>query len=82
MIKSLFKFGAVAAALFAISPDSAYSTQPKAANNTAYRTISVDGLNIFYREAGPRDAPAILLLHGFPSSSRMFEPLFALLRDR
>jgi alpha/beta hydrolase fold len=36
----------------------------------------------FYREAGPKDAPTILLLHGLPSSSRMFEPLFARLSDR
>lgn len=43
---------------------------------TVYRTVEVDGLSIFYREAGPKDAPTILLLHGFPSSSRMFEPLF------
>jgi pimeloyl-ACP methyl ester carboxylesterase len=49
---------------------------------TFYRTISIDGLSIFYREAGPKDAPAILLLHGLPSSSRMFEPLFARLSDR
>ena len=35
-----------------------------------YRTLNVEGLEIFYREAGPRDAPAVLLLHGFPSSSR------------
>jgi pimeloyl-ACP methyl ester carboxylesterase len=46
-----------------------------------YRTVKVDGLNIFYREAGPKDAPIILLLHGLPSSSRMFEPLFARLAD-
>jgi pimeloyl-ACP methyl ester carboxylesterase len=48
---------------------------------TFYRTIQVDGLSIFYREAGPKDAPTILLLHGLPSSSRMFEPLFARLSD-
>jgi hypothetical protein len=40
-----------------------------------YRTVKVDGLSIFYREAGPKDAPTILLLHGLPSSSRMFRPL-------
>jgi pimeloyl-ACP methyl ester carboxylesterase len=40
-----------------------------------YRTVKVDGLSIFYREAGPKDAPTILLLHGLPSSSRMFQPL-------
>lgn len=40
-----------------------------------YRTATVDGLNIFYREAGPADAPAILLLHGFPSAGHMFRDL-------
>jgi pimeloyl-ACP methyl ester carboxylesterase len=49
---------------------------------TFYRTIQIDGLSIFYREAGPKDAPTLLLLHGFPSSSRMFESLFARLSDR
>jgi pimeloyl-ACP methyl ester carboxylesterase len=48
----------------------------------SYRTIQIDSLSIFYREAGPKDAPTILLLHGLPSSSRMFEPLFARLSDR
>ena len=49
---------------------------------TFYRTTQIDGLSIFYREAGPKDAPTILLLHGLPSSSRMFEPLFVRLSDR
>ena len=49
---------------------------------TFFRTIPIDGLSIFYREAGPKDAPTLLLLHGFPSSSRMFEPLFARLSDQ
>ena len=40
-----------------------------------YRSVLVDGVSIFYREAGRADAPTLLLLHGFPSSSRMFEPL-------
>jgi pimeloyl-ACP methyl ester carboxylesterase len=40
-----------------------------------YRTVKIDGLSIFYREAGPKDAPTLLLLHGLPSSSRMFQPL-------
>ncbi len=43
---------------------------------TRYRTIAIDGVSIFYREAGPKDGPTILLLHGLPSSSRMFESLF------
>jgi pimeloyl-ACP methyl ester carboxylesterase len=46
-----------------------------------YRTVTVDGLSIFYREAGPKDAPTILLLHGLPSSSRMFQPLQTRLAD-
>jgi pimeloyl-ACP methyl ester carboxylesterase len=50
--------------------------------STHYRTIAADGLNIFYREAGPAEAPAILLLHGFPSSSRMWQPLNDRLADR
>jgi len=49
---------------------------------TSYRTKQIDSLSIFYREGGPKDAPTILLLHGLPSSSRMFEPLFARLSDR
>src|SRR6266581_4499327 len=48
----------------------------------SYRTVQVDRLSIFYREAGPKDAPALLLLHGLPSSSRMFEPLLSRLSDR
>jgi len=51
-------------------------------NLTSYRTTQIDGLSIFYREAGPKDAPTLLLLHGLPSSSRMFEPLLARLSDR
>jgi pimeloyl-ACP methyl ester carboxylesterase len=47
-----------------------------------YRSVKVDGLSIFYREAGRPDAPTILLLHGFPSSSRMFDPLLTRLSDR
>lgn len=47
-----------------------------------YRTVDVDGLPIFYREAGDHDAPAILLLHGLPSSSRMYEKLLTRLSDR
>jgi pimeloyl-ACP methyl ester carboxylesterase len=49
---------------------------------TLYRTAQIDGLSIFYREAGPKDGPTLLLLHGLPSSSRMFEPLLSRLADR
>jgi pimeloyl-ACP methyl ester carboxylesterase len=47
-----------------------------------YRSAGVDGLNIFYREAGPADAPTLLLLHGFPSAGHMFRDLIPLLADR
>src|SRR5215831_1235062 len=47
-----------------------------------YRTLNVEGLEIFYREAGPRDAPTVLLLHGFPSSSHMFRNLIPMLADK
>lgn len=46
-----------------------------------YRTVKIDGLDIFYREAGPKDAPAVLLLHGFPTSSHMFRNLIPSLAD-
>jgi pimeloyl-ACP methyl ester carboxylesterase len=48
----------------------------------SYHTVNVDGLSIFYREAGPKDAPTILFLHGLPSSSRMFQPLLTRLGDK
>ncbi|MBS2008637.1 MAG: alpha/beta hydrolase [Cyanobacteria bacterium SZAS TMP-1] len=47
------------------------STAPE----VSYQTVTVDGIEIFYREAGPEDAPIILLLHGLPSSSRMYQQL-------
>lgn len=49
---------------------------------TIYQTVTVDGLRIFYREAGPKHAQTVLLLHGFPSSSRMYERLLSSLSDR
>ena len=59
-------------------------TTPQAtpATTVRYQAVEVDGLKVFYREAGPKDAPVILLLHGFPSSSRMFEPLLPALGRR
>lgn len=47
-----------------------------------YRHVSVDGWNIFYRDAGRKDAPTVLLLHGFPTSSHMFRNLIPALADR
>ena len=67
---------AVIPALKAQAKDTAMSKQ------ILYRTVKVGALNIFYREAGPKDAPVLLLLHGLPSSSRMFEPLMIRLTDK
>jgi pimeloyl-ACP methyl ester carboxylesterase len=64
------------------------STNAPAQNMTSsrqsisYHTVEIQGLKIFYREAGPANAPTVLLLHGFPSSSRMWEPLLPLLADK
>lgn len=49
---------------------------------TRHKVVDVDGLRIFYREAGPEDAPKLLLLHGFPTSSHMFRNLIPKLSDR
>jgi pimeloyl-ACP methyl ester carboxylesterase len=55
---------------------------PIATARVQYKTVAVDGLNVFYREAGPSDAPVVLLLHGFPTSSHMFRNLMPALADR
>ncbi len=49
---------------------------------TLHKTVKVGDLDIFYREAGPKDAPAVLLLHGFPTSSQMFRNLIPQLADK
>src|ERR1700742_593707 len=55
---------------------------PAVETTVRYRTVEVDGIKIFYREAGPQGAPAVLLLHGFPTASHMFRDLIPLLADR
>jgi len=52
------------------------------ATRVTYHTTQVDGLKIFYREAGPKNAPTVVLLHGFPSSSHMFRELIPRLSDK
>ena len=66
----------------ALPADAAQPAASANSSSTTYRTLTVNGLNIFYREAGPANAPVILLLHGFPSSSRMFDTLMPELADR
>jgi pimeloyl-ACP methyl ester carboxylesterase len=52
---------------------------PLSPSPTLHKTAQVDGLDIFYREAGPADAPTILLLHGYPTSSNMFRMIIPIL---
>ena len=47
-----------------------------------FQKVDTDGFNLFYREAGPQDAPVLLLLHGFPSAGHMFRDLIPMLADR
>jgi pimeloyl-ACP methyl ester carboxylesterase len=54
----------------------------QSSRQTLHKTLEIDGVKIFYREAGPVDAPTILLLHGFPTSSHMFRNLIPALSDR
>jgi pimeloyl-ACP methyl ester carboxylesterase len=61
----------------------AKTSPPETSSNpTIHKTVKVDGLDIFYREAGPKDGRGILLLHGFPTSSHMFRNLIHRLSDR
>jgi len=58
------------------------SKETSFAPSTTYRTVAVDGLKVFYRDAGDAKAPALLLLHGFPTSSHMFRELIPALAER
>jgi pimeloyl-ACP methyl ester carboxylesterase len=66
-----------AVAAFAIAPALEAKTPP-----VFHRTVQVNGVSVFYREAGPTDAPVVLLLHGFPTSSHQFRDLIPLLATR
>ena len=73
----------VAASLLIAGGSSAMAHETNvAAMRTQHQTVTVQGLDIFYREAGPKDAPTILLLHGFPTSSQMFRNLIPALADK
>jgi pimeloyl-ACP methyl ester carboxylesterase len=80
-----------AAAVWPISASAQHVTSPglpaspapgEVRAETRYHTINVGGSDIFYREAGPTGAPVVLLLHGFPTSSRMFRNLIPMLADK
>ncbi|TKR30465.1 alpha/beta hydrolase [Luteimonas gilva] len=77
---AFFAAGTVQAA----SPSAPSPATPSAAavEQVRYRTTNIDGVDVFYREAGPADAPVLLLLHGFPASSHMFRDLMPRLAQR
>jgi pimeloyl-ACP methyl ester carboxylesterase len=77
----LVVLGALAAV---VPPEALAQPQPRRADSavTRHRTAVVDGIDIFYREAGAADAPVLLLLHGFPTSSHMFRNLIPALAQR
>lgn len=76
--RTLSTLSTIAISLFATFWLSSASANPQ----TLHKTITVDGVEIFYREAGPKNAPTLLLLHGFPTSSHMFRDLIPALADR
>jgi pimeloyl-ACP methyl ester carboxylesterase len=87
---TILALGMVASLAVGVSTSSAANSHKnravdRAAHNqqqTLHKTIEVNGQTIFYREAGPKNAPTILLLHGFPTSSHMFRKLIPALADR
>jgi len=87
MAMSILKNTLMSTAIVAasLSPPTA-SAEPVKSNATEsqvmHRTVKVNDVDIFYREAGPADAPTVLLLHGFPTSSHMFRNLIPVLADK
>jgi pimeloyl-ACP methyl ester carboxylesterase len=83
--RTLFSAAAALPAALSLAPRASAAPAialPLGEPRIRYRTVKVDGLDVFYREAGPADAPAILLLHGYPTSSHMFRGLIPLLAQR
>ncbi len=75
--------GLAAAVLLTLGSGSVVAQPPAADPPQVYhKTVKVGGVDLFYRDAGPKDAPAILLLHGFPTSSQMFRNLIPKLADK
>src|SRR6201992_2674661 len=73
----------LAAAVALIAGDAVLAApMPSTSTTTTYHRVTVDGVCLFYREAGPKNAPTLVLLHGFPSSSREFDTLIPLLATK
>lgn len=85
LVTTALSFGLVVILLSAVWVQSVVAAERKstiAGTQTLHKNINIDGVEIFYREAGPVDAPTILLLHGFPTSSHMFRNLIPALSDQ
>ena len=85
MTKTLLSLAAaalLAAGTVQAAPPANAPTATAAVEQVRYRTVTIDGVDVFYREAGPADAPVLLLLHGFPTSSHMFRELMPRLAQR
>lgn len=80
--RHMLALGATPAILPTALVPAALAEQPLGHEDVRYRSVTVDGVDLFYREAGPATAPAILLLHGFPTSSHMFRNLIPALAGR
>jgi pimeloyl-ACP methyl ester carboxylesterase len=65
-----------------IAQEAAKQEVSSSTTSVRYHTVSIDGVDVFYREAGRKDAPAVLLLHGFPTSSHMYRNLISALADK
>src|SRR5688500_15866701 len=68
--------------VFADSNGKASPTAVSARDTVRYRTQRIDGVELFYREAGPANAPTVVLLHGFPTSSNMYRNLIPALATK
>src|SRR2546423_14864725 len=86
LVFTLLFAGAAGMAAVHVTPTSAATARSvdtaPASITVHYRSATLDGVKVFYREAGPADGPVVLLLHGFPTSSHMFRNLIPALADR
>lgn len=73
---------AAAVISFANATPAAWAAPQASSPDTTYHKVQIDGVGVFYREAGPKDAPTVVLLHGFPTSSRQYEAFIPLLATR
>jgi pimeloyl-ACP methyl ester carboxylesterase len=82
VVRTTKAIAVAATSLAGVATIATAQTVPSSSATITYHRTTVDGVGIFYREAGPNNAPTIILLHGFPSSSVEFESLIPLLATR